>query len=64
MSKVPLSIGQVVERSGIPKRTIHNAVARGELKSMKLPGLTGAYLIDEDDLDRWLAGRQQETASQ
>lgn len=45
------------QTSGIPKRTIIAAINRGALKADKLPGLTGAFLIYPDDLDRWLAGR-------
>lgn len=43
--------------SGVPKRTIIAAISRGQLSAAKLPGLTGAYLINPADLDTWLAGR-------
>ena len=41
----------------MPKRTLQYAITKGYLKAHKLPGLTGAYLIDPADLDAWLAGR-------
>ena len=45
------------QTSGIPKRTIIAAINRGDLAAQKLPGLTGAFLIDPADLHAWLAGR-------
>lgn len=56
-----LSVSQAAER-GVPKRTIQHAIAKGDLKADKLPGLTGAYLIDPADLDRWIAGRMKASA--
>ena len=45
------------QNSGVPKRTIIAAITRGDLPAAKLPGLTGAYLIDPEELEIWLAGR-------
>lgn len=45
------------QASEVPKRTIIAAITRGKLPAHKLPGLTGAYLINPDDLKEWLAGR-------
>ncbi|WP_313673305.1 hypothetical protein [Mycolicibacterium sp.] len=45
------------QTSGIPKRTIIAAINRGALSAQKLPGLTGAFLIDPADLQTWLDGR-------
>lgn len=50
------------QTSGVPKRTIIAAISRGDLPASKLPGLTGAYLIDPAELDRWLAGRIKASA--
>lgn len=50
------------QTSGVPKRTIIAAITRGDLHAEKLPGLTGAYLIDPAELDRWLAGRMKASA--
>lgn len=44
--------------SGTPKRTIIAAINRGELPAEKLPGLTGAFLINPDDLAAWVSQRE------
>ena len=44
---------------GIPKRTIIAAINRGALPAQKLPGLTGAFLINPADLECWIAGRRK-----
>ena len=56
-SKPPLSVAQVAELAEMPKRTVQYAITRGQLRAHKLPGATGAYLINRADLDIWLAGR-------
>lgn len=54
----PLSAAQAADRTGIPKRTIQAAIARGDLKAQKLGShLTGAFIIEQRDLDRWVAKR-------
>lgn len=58
-----ISVSQAATDNGVPKRTIQYAIAKGELRAVKLPGLTGAYLIDPADLQRWLAARSTEAAS-
>lgn len=60
---MPITTSQAAQESGIPKRTIIAAITRGDLPAQKLPGLTGAYLIDRDELDAWLAGRKTKAAS-
>lgn len=58
MPKIPpLSSGEAATQTGIPKRTIIAAINRGDLRASKLPGLTGSFLIDQRDLDRWVAKR-------
>ena len=57
-STPPLSVAEASDRSRIPKRTIQAAIVRDELKAHKMPGATGAYLINEKDFDRWIAKRQ------
>lgn len=59
----PLSTASAAERSGFPKRTIIAAINRGELRADKLPGLTGSFLIDQRDLDRWVAKRDSKAAA-
>lgn len=49
--------------SGVPKRTIIAAINRGDLKAQKLPGLTGSFLINPADLDRWLTTRKTRAAT-
>jgi len=51
------------QSTGIPKRTIIAAINRGELKADKLPGLTGAFLINPDELARWESSRTAQAAS-
>jgi excisionase family DNA binding protein len=58
MPKQPLSIAEAAARTGIPKRTLQHAIATGRLKAHKFPGKTGAYLIDQRDLDRWATQRE------
>ena len=57
MPKNPLSVAEAATRTGIPKRTIQHAIATGRLPAHKLTGTTGAYLIDETDLDHWTTQR-------
>ncbi len=56
-SAPPISVAQAADDKRIPKRTIQAAIARGELKAHKMPGATGAYLINARDLDRWIVKR-------
>ena len=58
----PLTVAQVAELAEMPKRTVQYAIARGRLRAHKLPGATGAYLIDPDELDIWLAERTKASA--
>jgi hypothetical protein len=58
MPNLPLSVAQVAEKTGTPKRTIRYAISIGDLKAHKLPGATGAYLIYPRELDRWMSRRQ------
>lgn len=64
MPKVPpLSTAGAEAQTGIPKRTIIAAINRGELKANKLPGLTGAFLIEQRDLDKWVAKREAKASA-
>lgn len=51
------------QTSGVPKRTIIAAINRGDLAADKLPGVTGSFLINPADFDRWLASRKLKAAS-
>jgi excisionase family DNA binding protein len=57
MSNFPLSVAEAAEQSGKPRRTIRYAITSGSLKAHKLSGATGAYLIDAEELARWMAGQ-------
>lgn len=62
MPTPPLSVTQAAEQAGEPKRTIQWAIKEGHLKAHKMPGLTGAYLIQQRDLDKWAAKRAEQSA--
>lgn len=51
------------QTSGIPRRTIIAAINRGDLPAQKLPGLTGAFLIDPTDFRIWADRRVLKAAS-
>lgn len=53
----PLSVAEASSRTGIPKRTIIDAITRRKLNAHKLPGVTAPYLINESDLTGWVDGR-------
>jgi excisionase family DNA binding protein len=53
----PISVAEAANQTGIPKRTIQAAITNGQLKAHKLGGRTGAYLITQRDLDKWIAIR-------
>lgn len=59
----PLSSTEASLHSGVPKRTIIAAINRGDLRANKLPGLTGSFLIEQRDLDKWLAKREAKASA-
>ncbi|OBJ48120.1 helix-turn-helix domain-containing protein [Mycobacterium asiaticum] len=64
MPKVPpVSTSAAETQTGIPKRTIIAAINRGELRAHKMPGLTGAFLIEQRDLDKWAAKREAKASA-
>lgn len=54
----PLSAAQAAAETGIPKRTILAAIARGDLKAKKLPGPRGAYIINRRSLHAYTSRKQ------
>ena len=55
----PISVADAASQTGIPKRTIIWAIRAGKLKASKLgSGTTSAYLIQQADLDQYIAARQ------
>lgn len=64
MPKVPpLSTATAETQAGIPRRTIIAAINRGELKAHKMPGQTGAFLIEQRDLDKWVEKRERKASA-
>lgn len=59
----PLSVTEAAQMRGVPKRTVQHAIAKGDLKAHKMPGRTGAYLINERDLDRWISKREAKASA-
>ena len=59
----PLSVAEASEQSGEPRRTVRYAITAGQLKAQKMPGATGAWLIQSSDLDRWIAKRQAKASA-
>lgn len=59
----PLSVTGAAAQKDIPKRTILYAISQGDLRAQKLPGRTGAYLIDQRDLDKWVAKREAKASA-
>lgn len=58
MSKLAVPVSIVAERLGIDRRRVLRMVQRGTLKPVqKLPGETGAYLFDPEDVERLEADR-------
>lgn len=58
----PLSVSEASTRTHIPKRTLQHVIAKGELKAHKLAGLTGSYVIEQRDLETWLARRESKAS--
>ena len=59
VSRMPITTTEASQRTGVPKRTIIAAINRGALPAQKLPGLTGPFLIDVDDLTIWVNSRKK-----
>ena len=58
LTQRPYSVAEVSAKERIPGRTVRYAIDTGALKAQKMPGKTGAWLIQPRDLDRWLATRR------
>ena len=54
----PLSVTQAALLYDVPRRTVQYAISTGRLPAHKLPGQTGAYLIDRTDLESWVRARR------
>lgn len=58
----PMSVSEAALRYDVPKRTVQHAISKGNLPAHKLPGATGAYLINESDFQVWLQNRNEVSA--
>lgn len=47
-----LTVAEVAKLLGQPRRTVAEQVRLGAIPSEKLPGRTGAYLIERADVER------------
>lgn len=54
----PLTTRDVTELTGIPKSTVLYALTNGELPARKLPGKTGSWIIDREQVDAWIERRE------
>lgn len=55
-----MTTAQVAALFKVEPRTITNRVLRGELKAAeKLPGRTGAYLFDAEEIDKISASKSE-----
>ncbi|NHP16002.1 helix-turn-helix domain-containing protein [Rhodococcus sp. IC4_135] len=48
---------QAAERLRITPRAVLQAIARGAMKAEKLPGRTGAYLIPNEEIEKYATTR-------
>lgn len=60
--KPPLSVLEAAKQKGVAPRTVRYAILHGALRAHKMPGRTGAYVINQRDLDRWFAKREASKA--
>ena len=54
---IPLSAAEVARRCGVTTVTVYRWVRAGRLQARKMPGLTGAYLFSQSDVDALAAER-------
>lgn len=59
MKNPPLTTAQVAELRGVSVATVLRMIAAGTLAATKLPGKTGAYVMDPRDVDRAFAKRRE-----
>jgi len=59
----PLSSPQVAQLIGRSVRTVQRMAESGDLRALKMEGQTGAYIFDEDEVDRWRAQQSQQATA-
>lgn len=52
-SKHEITVQEAVKLTGLSRRVITYAARTGKLSTRKLPGRTGAYLLDLDEVRRY-----------
>lgn len=48
-----ITVSEAVQLTGLTRRTVTYAVKTGKLSASKLPGRTGPYLLDIDEVRRY-----------
>ena len=49
----PIGVTEAAARLRMTRRGVHKAIHRGDLPARKLPGRTGAYVLDPADVERY-----------
>jgi len=49
-----LNVAEVAKRLDLSVRSVHRIIRLDRLKALKLPGITGAYVIRESDLQDYV----------
>ncbi|QDH92484.1 excise [Gordonia phage Dmitri] len=57
-----ITVQEAVKITGLTRRSITYAARHGKLSARKLPGRTGAYLLDLDEVRRYAALTQSASA--
>lgn len=53
----PIGVTEAARRLGMTRRGVHKAIHRGDLHALKLPGPTGAYVLDPTEVERFATSR-------
>jgi len=56
MERVLMTVAEVAAMCQVHRKTVVRAIARGELRALRL-GIRGAYRLREEDVEDWLAAR-------
>lgn len=56
----PMSSTEAAEELGVSARRVLYLIQSGRLRAKKMPGLTGAYLLDPADVERYRKQRDEQ----
>lgn len=56
------TVGELAEASGIPARTIYDAIARGEIAAFVPNGRRRGYRVRPSEYERWLRSKETRSA--